>query len=206
MTRFALNVERTAPKPPQPETLSLAEQILAELKDRLRHEILGGMNDDYSFGAYDLALSTSFAILALAALECRGRLLRLAQLQLLDMMDQTVGTWPECTPFFSTFLTSEHPENRASRATDGFEFSSQILNVGGARHELSLYIDSHRMISTAVAVLALGERCDPGVRDLELRDTAVLHPRYTCRSHAQYIRDFALPPYVEVPQARSCIA
>jgi len=35
MTRFALNVERTAPKPPQPETLSLAEQILAELKDRL---------------------------------------------------------------------------------------------------------------------------------------------------------------------------
>ena len=35
MTRFALNVERTAPKPLQPENLSLADQILAELKDRL---------------------------------------------------------------------------------------------------------------------------------------------------------------------------
>jgi hypothetical protein len=178
----------------------------AELKERLRREILGGMNDDHSFGAYDLALSTSFAILALAALGCRGRLLRLAQLQLLNMMDQTSGTWPECTPFFSTFLTSEYPEKRASSTADGFELSSQILNVSGTRHELSLYIDTHRMIATAVAVLALGELCDPSVRDLELRDAAVLHPRYACRSHAQYIRDFALPPYMEVPQTRSCIA
>jgi hypothetical protein len=182
------------------------ETDAAELKERLLREILSGMNDDHSFGAYDLALSTSFAILALAALGCRGRLLRLAQLQLLSMMDQTVGTWPECTPFYSTFLTSEHPENRASSAGDGFARLSQILNVGESRHELSLYIDTHRMIATAVAVLALGEQCDPGVRDLELRDAAGLHPRYTCRSHAQYIRDFALPPYVEVPQARSCIA
>jgi hypothetical protein len=36
------------------------------------------------------------------------------------------------------------------------------------------------------------------VRDLRLRDAAGLHPRYTCQGHAQYIRDFALPPYVEV--------
>jgi hypothetical protein len=178
----------------------------AELKQRLMREILSGMNDDHSFGAYDRALSTSFAILALAALGCRGRLLRLAQLQLLNMMDQTAGTWPECTPFYSTFLTCEHSENRASSAADGFALPSQILNIGGSLHELSLYIDTHRMIATAVAVLALGERCDPAVRDLELRDTPEPHPRYTCRSHAEYIRDFALPPYVEVSQARSCIA
>ena len=178
----------------------------AELKDRLRREILAGMNDDYSFGAYDLALSTSFAILALAALGCRGRLLRLAQLQLLDMMDQAVGMWPECSPFFSTFLTPGDPESSTSTSADGFGRSSQILNVGGSRHQLSLYIDTHRMISTAVAVLALGERCDPSLRDIELRNAAVPHPRYTCRSHAQYIADFALPPYVEAPQARSCIA
>jgi hypothetical protein len=178
----------------------------AKLKQRLMREILGGMNDDHSFGAYDRALSTSFAILALAALGCQGRLLRLAQLQLLNMMDQTAGTWPECTPFYSTFLTSEHSENRASSAADGFALRSQILNVGGSLHELSLYIDTHRMIATAVAVLALGERCDPAVRDLESRDAVELHPRYTCRSHAEYIRDFALPPYVEVSQARSCIA
>jgi hypothetical protein len=178
----------------------------AELKERLMREILGGMNGDHSFGAYDLALSTSFAILALAALGCRGRLLRLAQLQLLSMMDQTVGTWPECIPFYSTFLTPEHAENRASSAGDGFELPSQILNFGQSRHELSLYIDAHRMIATAVAVLALGERCDPDVRDLGLRDAAGLHPRYTCQSHAQYIRDFALSPYVEVSMAGAFVA
>ncbi|HEX8893751.1 MAG TPA: hypothetical protein VF783_10530, partial [Terriglobales bacterium] len=178
----------------------------AELKDRLRREILAGMNDDYSFGAYDLALSTSFAILALAALGCRGRLLRLAQLQLLDMMDPAVGMWPECSPFFSTFLTPRHPKSNTSTSADGFGRLSQVLNVGGSRYELSLYIDTHRMISTAVAVLALGERCDPSMRDIELRNALAPHPRYTCRSHAQYIADFALPPYVEAPQARSCVA
>jgi hypothetical protein len=44
------------------------------------------------------------------------------------------------------------------------------------------------------------------VRDLELRDAAWLHPRYACRSHAQYIRDFALPPYVELPTAGAFVA
>ena len=34
MTRFGLNVERTKPKE-QPEELSLADQLLGELKDRL---------------------------------------------------------------------------------------------------------------------------------------------------------------------------
>jgi hypothetical protein len=175
----------------------------AELKERLRREILGGMNNDYSFGAYDRAFSTSCAILALAALGCRGRLLRLAQLELLNLMDQPSGTWPECTPFFSTLLASDGSDNSTTTAT---EFSSQMLKVGGSRHELSLYIDTHRMISTAVAALALGERCEPSVRDLDLRKATVQHPRYSCRSHAEYIANFALPPYVAEPQARSCLA
>jgi len=34
MTRFALNVERVKPRP-QPEELSLADQVMGELKDRL---------------------------------------------------------------------------------------------------------------------------------------------------------------------------
>jgi hypothetical protein len=34
MTRFALNVERVKPRP-QPEELSLADQLMGELKDRL---------------------------------------------------------------------------------------------------------------------------------------------------------------------------
>ena len=35
MTRFGLNVERVKPREPQPEELSLAERLIAELKDRL---------------------------------------------------------------------------------------------------------------------------------------------------------------------------
>ena len=35
MTRFGLNVERIKPKPSGPEELSLADQLMAELKDRL---------------------------------------------------------------------------------------------------------------------------------------------------------------------------
>jgi hypothetical protein len=35
MTRFGLNVERTKPKEAKPEQVPLAEQVIAELKDRL---------------------------------------------------------------------------------------------------------------------------------------------------------------------------
>jgi len=174
-----------------------ADAAAGSMKERLLKEILAGMNDDYSFGACDVALSTGFAILALAALGCRGRLLRLAQLRLLDMMDPATGLWPNCTPFYSTFLAP---------ALNDTGDSSQILNVCGTRHELSLYIDRHRMIATAIAVLALGEHCDMSVRDIELRNATAVHSRYQCRSHAEYIAEFALPPYVEAPEARSYVA
>jgi hypothetical protein len=83
--------------------------------------------------------------------------------------------------------------------------SSQILNVSGSLHEMSLYIDTYRIVATAVAVLALGEQCDPSVRDIELQNAAV-HPRYKCRSHAEYIAEFALPPYIEAREPRTCVA
>ena len=35
MTLFALNVERRKSRPPEPEQLSLTDQVMAELKDRL---------------------------------------------------------------------------------------------------------------------------------------------------------------------------
>jgi len=35
MTRFGLNVERAKPRTREPDALSLAEQVMAELKDRL---------------------------------------------------------------------------------------------------------------------------------------------------------------------------
>jgi hypothetical protein len=38
MTRFALNVERSRPRTPEPEQLPLAGQVMAELKERLPPE------------------------------------------------------------------------------------------------------------------------------------------------------------------------
>ena len=165
------------------------DEDAAYLRRHLRDEILDSMNPDYSFGSYDLALSTSFAILALAQLGCRGRMLLLAQLRLLEMMDAESGMWPECTPFYST--------ERALRAPDVVpcDEKAQTILVNDAWHELTLYVDSHRIVSTAVAVMALGEACDPDERE-GMRAVSEKHPRYACVSHAEYIAEFALRPYL----------
>lgn len=235
----------------------------AGMRRKLEREILAAMNEDHSFGTFDPALSTSFAILALTALGCRGRLLRLAQLRLLEMMDPRTGLWPECAPFYSTFQSGlcSKLETGNSKFEDGHRAStleiqvsngghalpaegqmrkgvggpapsplwgrgaegegmasghapsgtgSQILDVDGRRHELSLYFDSHRIIATAVAVRALSEPCDPTRRDIELKNREGAHPRYRCGTHAEYIADFALPPYVSaraslrLPQGTLC--
>jgi hypothetical protein len=205
-----------------------------EMKRQLQREILAGINDDCSFGTFDPALSTSFAILALAALGCRGRVLRLAQLRLVEIMDTRSGLWPECVPFYSTFMLSGTPspvprrpekapavhsfaslrtgslpqagEGQILRARgEGQAASPQVFNINGYRHELSLYFDTYRVIATAVAVLALSEPCVPERRDIDLRNPETAHPRYRCRSHAEYVARFALPPYMEEHQSRSLV-
>ena len=69
------------------------------LRDLLAAEILASMNDDHSFGLFDVPTSSVFAILSLAALRRRGRTLRIAQLRLLDFVDPDV-TFPPGTPFY----------------------------------------------------------------------------------------------------------
>ena len=172
------------------------DEDAAHLKRHLRDEILDGMNPDYSFGSYDLALSTSFAILALAQLGCRGRLLLLAQLRLLDTMDSESGLWPECTPFYSTERAPRPPE------VVPCDEKAQTILVNDSWHELTLYVDSHRMVSTAVAVMALGEPCDPDERE-GMRAVSEKHARYACVSHAEYIAEFALRPYLGGRDARA---
>lgn len=165
------------------------DEDAAHLKRHLRDEILNSMNPDYSFGTYDVALSTSFAILALAELGCRGRLLLLAQLRLQDMMDAESGTWPECIPFYSTEHASKPPEIVPC------DEKAQTIFVNGAWHDLTLYVDSHRVVSTSVAVLALSRAYDPEERE-SIRVVSDKHPRYACASHAEYVAEFALRPYV----------
>jgi hypothetical protein len=162
---------------------TLAEAIekdegAADLRDNLRRDVLESMNDDFSFGKYDVALSTSLAILTLASLGCRGRVLRLAQLRLLEMMDPD-GTWPDCVPFYSTLL-----------APNG-------------EYELSIYRDAYRMIASGTALLALQQHCSPYLRDLPAAADRLPHPRYQCGTVAEYVRNVAVRPYLEARGSRS---
>jgi hypothetical protein len=175
----------------------------ASLRERLLAEILAGMNADYSFGTYDLAFSTAVAILCLAKLGCRGRTLRSAQLRLLDFIDGS-GKFPVATPFYSSLrLDAQLPMKNIlelsfahSVATDWKQ--QQIKKVEGEYHSISLYLDTHRAIATAVAAMALAADCDPTIPDLDWQsEPREIHPRYQCTQHCEYIAKFALPYYLQ---------
>jgi len=147
------------------------------LKDRLVAEILASMNDDYSFGRFDVPVSSAFAILSLSALGVTDRTLRIAQLRLLDFMEPD-GAFPAGTPFY----TAEA--------------------MGGGTERPRFY--GHNVVSTAAAALALLAGCSPLESDPDLIEerAGVAHPRYGCRDHAEYVQGFALPTYVgESPRA-----
>jgi hypothetical protein len=164
-----------------------------ELRENLLEEILGSLKEDHTFGQYDIPLSTAFAILALAALGYRKRALLLSQLRLSELMDPD-GTWPKSTPFYSTFKLPDFPAIFTSQEDEPIDPSDQIVQINGRYFAISYYIDQHKFISTAAATLALSEESS-SENDIQNRmlDT---HPRYLCQSHAEYIKNFALPPYL----------
>jgi hypothetical protein len=156
-----------------------------ELRDRLADEILDSMNHDWSFGRFDVPLSSAFAILSLAALGRRDRTLLLAQLRLTDFMERD-GTFPPGTPFYST---RKHEGGQAIAGTE----------TDGGSHEILLHVDGHKAISTSAAALALLAESSP-VTDEESgrisRQLGEAHPRYRCRDHGEYVRKFATSRHV----------
>ena len=160
------------------------DESAQELRDRLADEILDSMNDDWSFGLYDVPMSSAFAILSLAALGRNDRTLLVCQLRLLDFMGAD-GDFPPGTPFYS------------SRELEGGRAVAVTENNGGSR-EISLFVDDHRAISTSAAALALLMETAPVTDDESeqvSRRRGEAHPRYRCRDHAEYVRRFAIPPY-----------
>jgi hypothetical protein len=156
------------------------------LRDRLAAEIVASANGDGSFGGFDRPLSTALAILALAALGWHGRMIRIAQLRLLEALEPQ-GRGPPTTPFYST---QRLPLAAAAAAIRG----RGLLAVDGEWHALSLYEDTHRMVLGALALLALQVPCD--AREGPPAPTAAAHPRYLAISAARYVEAFALPPYL----------
>jgi hypothetical protein len=152
------------------------DESAQDLRDRLAGEILDCMNEDHTFGLFDVPMSSAFAILSLAALGRRDRTLLLAQLRLMDFMGPD-GTFPPGTPFYCAGMGDE-----------------------GGRHEISLFFDSCKAISTSAAALALlaksSSATDEGSEPAGRRGRKV-HPRYGCRDHVEYVQRFANPSYAD---------
>jgi hypothetical protein len=182
--------------------LALEREEEAEvLKKRLIGEILDSMNEDYSFACFDVALSTSLAVWALGILGYTGRALLMIQLRLLDFMGEN-GLWPEATPFYSTI--SADPEKVSVSLSAHLSLRGRpdrAVKIKDEIHHISFYRDTHRLISTAAAVLALSIDTNPEITGgADMRDEMERgqngHPRYLSANPIEYIEQYALPPYL----------
>ena len=164
--------------------------------DRLAAEILGSVNADGTFGAFDVPFSTALAVLALDALGVGGEIVTRAR-ELVSASIESDGRAPVCTPFYSSLIV---PREELSRdelldlALMGER--EQHVWVNATAHAVSLYVDEARMIATAVASLAL--ECGNGVAAPDpKRQPALPHSTRRYRlDRLAYIREVALPPYV----------
>ena len=167
------------------------------LRGRLATDILASTNEDGSFGRYDIPMSTALAILALTSLAAGDQTVHRARLRLADLM-MPDGRWPSGIPFYSalTIPRERFPGGVLARLMLG-ERRGQLVWLHGAVRAVSLYEDRDRMISTALAVLALTQAGPPTERNatLPMQDREGCHPRYRCEDHMEYIAGFALPPY-----------
>jgi hypothetical protein len=159
-----------------------------DLRQRLGAEMAAAANDDDTFGRFDIPFSTALAVLSLDALEYGDALLQRARLRLLDFQ-QRDGLWPVAVPFYSTRRLQTAPVNRR-----------QILSLCGQEHALYTYHDTQRLMTTAVALLALSPAGQP-IWTKEVAAQTTPHPRYRCPDHASYIAQHALPPYLSPPAA-----
>jgi hypothetical protein len=169
------------------------------LRERLAVDILASVNEDGSFGLYDVPLSTALAILALTSLGVRGEAVRRACLRLADLM-MPDGSWPSSIPFYSAVkIPREHvPGGVLARLMLG-ERQGQLLWLENGVYAVSLYVDGYRPISSALASLALMQPGPSAERDapaMPMQRRESCHPRYRCANHIEYIAGYALPPYL----------
>ena len=165
------------------------------LRGRLATDILASANEDGSFGRYDVTMSTALAILALSSLGVGGEAVHRARLCLAGLM-MPDGRWPSSVPFYSaTAIPQERfPGGVLARLMLG-ERQGQLLWLGSGVYAVSLYVDGHQMISSALALLSLTQP-GPEAPALPIQRRVNCHPRCRCADHMEYIAGYALPPYV----------
>ena len=192
--------------------LAIAKDSSAtSLRQQLLTEILASRNEDFSFGTFDCAFSTSLAILTMAKLGFQGRTLQASQLRLLEFIT-TDGRFPTAIPFYSSLKSSRQAEsslllsllsaNVFSSQANRLK-QSQIRSICGQNHDISLYLDTHKMISTALGALALSVDSKSEISDVATLSERKTHPRYCCGNHTEYIAKFALPPYLKQEETKT---
>jgi hypothetical protein len=173
-------------------------------RQQLLEEVLSSRNNDFSFGYFDIPLSTALAILTMAALGSQGRAMRASQLRLLDFLESS-GSFPASIPFYSSLRLDTDGQSELKLKMMQLNLladprkRSQVQQIGEEYHSISLYIDSHKMMSTALAISALHTPCNPQIYDIDKLPPKNSHPRYRCRDQIGYITKFALSPYLRVP-------
>ena len=78
------------------------------------------------------------------------------------------------------------------------ERRGQLLWIGDEVYAVSLYIDEHYVISSALALLSLTQPGPPAERDalaLSMQRREGCHPRYSCADDMEYIAGYVLSPY-----------
>ncbi len=173
------------------------------MRQQLLQEVLSSRNQDFSFGYFDIPLSTALAILTIAALGSQGRIMRASQIRLLDYLEAS-GSFPSSIPFYSSLRLGNDEQSQLKLKMMQLNlFSntrklSQVQQIGEEYHSISLYVDNYKMISTALAVSALHTSCNTEIYDIDTLPPRNPHPRYRCRDQIAYITKFALPPYLDV--------
>jgi hypothetical protein len=78
----------------------------------------------------------------------------------------------------------------------------RAIMINNEIHHISFCRDTHRLISTSAAVLALSIDSHPEITGgADMRDAMEKgqsgHPRYLSHTHIEYIERYALPPYLK---------
>lgn len=157
------------------------------LKDKLKNEILSSINSDYSFGKFDIPLSTAFAVLSLSELGFNNRMLALSQLKLLDFLSEnTVAS----IPFFSTLKIDQKKFSPSQITSMIFHNNgSQIFEKEGDYYAVTFYEDRERIITNSIISMALSVRSDPSINDTDqLEQNFDKKDIYNCKNHKDYCK------------------
>lgn len=167
-----------------------------ELREVTRVLLAAHREADGGFGRFDPILTGSFAVLAMEELDLLDRSAAVAQLRVLDAFEAPRGTE---TPFFSTIElpipgTFEELVAQGERAGTGL--------VHDRFHAVTLYEDPHRLMTTALACLALHAEAsvDAPARPRDSFGASLVRGATPLEQAIRHVRPYAERP-VEDPAA-----